>query len=208
MCAGVRDAANLSWKLDHLLGGSAPESLLNTYQQERLPSVITTIEFSMELGKIICVSDPEKAATRDEELSAAVGPEPSEVPPLPGIAEGVVHPRAPYAGELMAQGNVGGRPFDDVFGVGWRLITVENTAHARQTAGLDWFESLGGRLVVLDRPDAILTRWFAERGASWALQRPDFRLYGTATSTEEASELLEALRHQLSVDRLLQGAPE
>ena len=208
MCAGVRDAANLAWKLHHVLGGSTPVSLLDTYQQERLPSVITTIEFSMELGKIICVSDPEKAAARDEELTAAIGPEPSEVPPLPGIVQGVVHPNAPHAGELLAQGNVDGRPFDDVFGVGWRLITVENTDRARQPAGLDWFESLGGRLVVLDRPDAVFTRWFAERGASWALQRPDFRLYGTATSPEEASGLLEALRHQLSDDHPPQGAPE
>jgi hypothetical protein len=61
---------------------------------------------------------------------------------------------------------------------------------------------------VLDRPDAVFTRWFAERGASWALQRPDFRLYGTATSPEEASGLLEALRHQLSDDHPPQGAPE
>ncbi len=208
LCAGVRDAANLSWKLHHVLDGSAPGSLLDTYQQERLPTVITTIEFSMELGKVICVSDPEKAAARDEALSAAIGPEPSDVPPHPAITQGIVHPSAPYAGELMAQGLVAGLPSDDVLGVGWRLITIDNADHAVDPTELAWFESIEGRLVELDDPDALLDHWFAEHGVTWALQRPDFRLYGTATSSDEASGLLEALRSHLSVNHLLQGAPE
>src|SRR5579875_2111309 len=76
MCAGLRDAANLAWKLDLVLGGAADESLLDTYQQERLPSVRASIEFAMELGKVICVPDPGEAAARDEAMVAAVGPEP------------------------------------------------------------------------------------------------------------------------------------
>ena len=208
MCAGVRDAANLAWKLDRVLDGSSPDSLLDTYQQERLPSVTATIDFSMELGKVICVSDPEEAAARDETLSAAIGPEPSEVPPLPGIAQGIVHPSAPHAGELLAQGNLDGRPFDDLFGVGWRLITVDAADHALDIVGLDWFESMGGRLVVHDHSDAVLGRWFTQRSVTWALQRPDFHLYGTAASVEEASVLLAALRARLSVNYPDQGAPE
>jgi 2-polyprenyl-6-methoxyphenol hydroxylase-like FAD-dependent oxidoreductase len=207
MCAGVRDAANLSWKLHHVLGGSSPESLLDTYQQERLPSVMTTIQFSMELGKVICVSDPDEAATRDEALSAAIGPEPTPVPPLPGISDGVVHAGAPHAGELAPQSYVDGRPFDDVFGAGWRVITVDTGDGAPNPSGLDWFRSMGGRLVVLEHPDATLGRWFADRNISWALQRPDFRLYGTATSSAEASRLLEGLRTRLSTDHPLQGVP-
>jgi len=65
---------------------------------------------------------------------------------------------------------------------------------------------MGGRLVVSDPSDAVLGRWFAEHDVTWALQRPDFHLYGTATSAEEASVLLAALRHRLSVN--YQGVPE
>ncbi|HZV94232.1 MAG TPA: bifunctional 3-(3-hydroxy-phenyl)propionate/3-hydroxycinnamic acid hydroxylase, partial [Caldimonas sp.] len=35
MCQGIRDVVNLSWKLDAVLKGSAPESLLDTYGEER-----------------------------------------------------------------------------------------------------------------------------------------------------------------------------
>ena len=43
MCAGVRDAVNLAWKLDLVLSGRAEESLLDTYTSERLPHVQGTI---------------------------------------------------------------------------------------------------------------------------------------------------------------------
>jgi 3-(3-hydroxy-phenyl)propionate hydroxylase len=37
LCSGLRDAANLAWKLDAVLGGRAHEALLDTYQPEREP---------------------------------------------------------------------------------------------------------------------------------------------------------------------------
>lgn len=43
MCAGLRDAANLAWKLDLVLSGRAEESLLDTYTSERLPHVQSVI---------------------------------------------------------------------------------------------------------------------------------------------------------------------
>ena len=36
MCAGLRDADNLVWKLDAVLRGKASDSLLDTYGPERL----------------------------------------------------------------------------------------------------------------------------------------------------------------------------
>lgn len=49
MCAGIRDAANLAWKLDLVLGDHADPGLLATYQQERLPSATAAIDFSISL---------------------------------------------------------------------------------------------------------------------------------------------------------------
>src|SRR5262249_14941609 len=34
MCSGIRDAANLAWKLDLVLAGKAPEAVLDTYASE------------------------------------------------------------------------------------------------------------------------------------------------------------------------------
>src|SRR5512141_1672962 len=35
LCSGLRDAANLAWKLAAVLGGQAADTLLDTYQTER-----------------------------------------------------------------------------------------------------------------------------------------------------------------------------
>jgi hypothetical protein len=56
---------------------------------------------------------------------------------------------------------------------------------------------IGDELRPLPRPDALTRRWFAERDVTWALQRPDFYLYGAATNAADASGLLRNLRSRL-----------
>ena len=62
MCAGMRDAANLAWKLEAVLRDGAPDSLLDTYESERRPHVETFIELAVKLGAVLQETDPAKAA--------------------------------------------------------------------------------------------------------------------------------------------------
>jgi 2-polyprenyl-6-methoxyphenol hydroxylase-like FAD-dependent oxidoreductase len=200
MCAGVRDAANLAWKLDLVLKGQATDQVLDTYEEERLGHARSVIEFSMELGKVICVADPEEAAARDAAMSAAVQAKPIETPDLPGPTSGLIHPRAAHRGELFVQGTLDDTPFDDVHGAGWRLLAFDPTSDAG--LGLsdevsEWFAAIGGKIITVDRPDPVWARWLASRTARWALQRPDFCLYGTATDAAGAGRLLADLRSHL-----------
>ena len=71
---------------------------------------------------------------------------------------------------------------------------------------MEWFETIGGEVVQLDETDARTQRWFAEAGVSWALQRPDFYLFGTATDAGTASTLLADLKSHLSAEMNLEGA--
>ncbi|MGZ4711302.1 MAG: bifunctional 3-(3-hydroxy-phenyl)propionate/3-hydroxycinnamic acid hydroxylase MhpA, partial [Acidimicrobiales bacterium] len=101
MCAGIRDVANLAWKLDLVLDGRAADALLDTYTEERMPHARAVISFSMELGQVICVPDPAEAAARDAAMSAALTAEVSEIPPLPPIEGGLFHPGDDLAGHLF-----------------------------------------------------------------------------------------------------------
>ncbi|MEU4660014.1 bifunctional 3-(3-hydroxy-phenyl)propionate/3-hydroxycinnamic acid hydroxylase, partial [Streptomyces sp. NPDC023723] len=88
--AGARDAMNLGWKLDAVLRGLADDGLLDTYGQERLRHAVAFVEFSTELGRIICVTDPAEAARRDARMLAdwAAGMKPP-APPRPRLGPGV-----------------------------------------------------------------------------------------------------------------------
>ena len=205
MCAGVRDAANLAWKLDLVLTGRASDRLLDTYELERRPEVCASIEFSMELGKIICVPDPVQAAARDQAMAASVGPHPAEVPPLPPIQAGVIEPRSPQAGHLFPQGKVDQKLFDEVHGAGWRLIAIGDPPHLDHDLGR-WFDGIGGRVVTVAADDAVYGSWFAEHACTAALQRPDFHLYGTAADIAQTGALVSGLRDRISQLSQLQGA--
>ncbi len=82
-------------------------------------------------------------------------------------------------------------------GAGWRLVTT--TARPADLAPdlVSWFESIGGAVVALDAPGTPYEDWFARRGVTWALQRPDFVLSGTATGSVGGSDLLADLRDHL-----------
>ncbi len=198
MCSGLRDAANLAWKLDLVLDGRAPDRLLDSYEEERLPSARAAIEFSMELGKVICVPDPAEAAARDEAMASGVGDEPAPAPGLPDLDAGFIHPTAPHAGRQFVQGKVGGRPFDEVHGNGWRLVVVDVDPSGVGDEQRGWFTTIGGAIVALTEPDPTFERWFQEHDTKYALSRPDFYLYGTATTAASASALLDDLRQHLA----------
>ena len=50
MGAGLRDATNLGWKLAGVINGWLPESVLDTYEQERMPHTRYMIRFALAVG--------------------------------------------------------------------------------------------------------------------------------------------------------------
>jgi flavoprotein hydroxylase len=209
MCSGMRDAANLAWKLDLVLGGRAGEGLLDSYESERSPHVRSTIDLSVALGRVICVADPAEAAARDRRMAAEAAersaPVPAQLPPLgPGCFDATSSCRH----ELFVQDRVrrGGATglFDDVVGPGFALVSAQGDPSAALDRDLAaFFASLGGvtAQVGAGGPVADLNggyaRWFAEHGAAVALQRPDFYVFGAAAGLEGARALVASLRQRL-----------
>jgi flavoprotein hydroxylase len=209
MCSGLRDAANLAWKLDLVLAGTAPERLLDTYATERTPHVRATIDFSMALGRVICIADAAEAAARDGAMIAAAraGTSPTSPPPA-SIGPGLHRAGDAHAGRLFVQGRVARGAttglFDDVVGRGWTLLSphADPSRHlAPDEAG--FFARLGGVAAHVGGPDlhdvdGVYARWFAETGVAVVLQRPDFYVFGTAPTPDGAGGLVAELRRSLT----------
>lgn len=65
MNAGVRDAYNLSWKLEAVIGGLASDTLLDTYQTERRPHVHAMIKTAVQMKDFVSMANPVKAFLRN-----------------------------------------------------------------------------------------------------------------------------------------------
>ncbi|MFI1166926.1 bifunctional 3-(3-hydroxy-phenyl)propionate/3-hydroxycinnamic acid hydroxylase [Streptomyces sp. NPDC020801] len=68
--SGVRDAANLAWKISEVWHGRAAERLLDTYEVERRPHATHTVRFSEQLGEIVMTTSRTRAFVRDMAVRA------------------------------------------------------------------------------------------------------------------------------------------
>ncbi|MFE9684006.1 bifunctional 3-(3-hydroxy-phenyl)propionate/3-hydroxycinnamic acid hydroxylase [Streptomyces sp. NPDC006285] len=228
MCSGIRDAANLAWKLDLALRGLAGDSVLDTYAEERMPHVKESILSSVQLGRVICVTDPTAAAERDATVLAGrrgrTGPgAPEPAKPLSG---GLLRrtPAGGPAGAVVPQGRVDarGRPglFDEVVGRGFVLLTTEDPRPALGEDRWSFLTALDTRVVHLlpagragsdpvgvTDVDGFYGAYLAEHDATAVLVRPDHHVFGTANGPEDTAALVDALRAMLTAPATAPAAP-
>ena len=65
MNSGMRDVANLAWKLAAAVAGQAGDEILDTYELERARHVRDMVNLSRRLGRVIMPTNPAIAAARD-----------------------------------------------------------------------------------------------------------------------------------------------
>ena len=204
MCQGVRDVANLSWKLGMVLAGAAGDTLLDTYEIERRPHVQRLTTTIRAIGRIVCELDPAAARARDARLIAEAGgavktvPRQDLIPPLEG---GLLSPeRHPANGTLFPQPRVrAGRKtalLDDLAGTGFRIVARERE-HAAAARGPG--ERLRAqvirvapeapadpleveRVLSVAETDGVLESWFVRHACTAAIVRPDHYVYGVAAT--------------------------
>jgi 3-(3-hydroxy-phenyl)propionate hydroxylase len=172
--SGIRDAANLGWKLAAVVNGHADDALLDTYDVERRKHARAMIDLSTLVGRVISPTNRRVAGLRDRVIHAA-----SVVPtlkryilemrfkPMPRYTEGaVVHAgeETSPTGTLFIQPRVDTREqqnvlLDDVLGPGFAVLCWSNNPRA----------FLG---------DDVFDRWKA-LGATFVAARPMTQLHWT-----------------------------
>jgi 3-(3-hydroxy-phenyl)propionate hydroxylase len=175
---GLRDAAQLSWKLALVLSGGAAEELLDTHQAEREPHARALIRVALLLGRLMTGGGRGGAAARRAVLAAArrvpaarALATSSRTPPLRGgpLVDRRGRAGRRLAGSLVPQPTVlaGNRPcrLDDVLGDGpARLALLPGGGLAVEA---------GGRRVEVADPDGLVTGWLRRAGATAVELRPD-----------------------------------
>lgn len=218
MCQGIRDAANLSWKLDLVIKGLSSPQLLDTYQQERRAHVRTTTETAKSLGRIICELDPLKARERDASMLREKGDPPAvqyRQSLIPGIVQGALCPSSgPPVGTLFPQPRIARKEgihlLDDVVGSSFRLVLSPAVQRDDIPAALrQRVNDLGGVCVSLAdggrsdsrgpgewsvaEVDGLLEAWFRQHGAIAALVRPDHYVLSIAKQEAELESMCDVV---------------
>lgn len=163
--SGIRDAANLGWKLAAVVNGQAGDALLDTYDVERRKHARAMIDLSTMVGRVISPTNRRVAALRDRVIHGA-----SLVPtlkryvlemrfkPMPRYQQGAVchadysAPNSP-TGTLFIQPRVDTRTeqnvlLDDVFGPGFAVLCWSNNLRAvLGDVAFNRWKALGARFV-------------------------------------------------------------
>ncbi|OBF18855.1 3-(3-hydroxyphenyl)propionate hydroxylase [Mycobacterium kubicae] len=165
--SGIRDAANLGWKLAAVVKGQAGDKLLDTYDVERRKHARAMIDLSTMVGRVISPTNRTVARARDLIVrSGSIVPSlkryvlEMRFKPMPRYERGaVVHPepRSPGSpvGTLFVQPRVDTREqqnvlLDDVLGTWFAVLCWNN--NPRKILGAEAFEAwqaLGARFVAL-----------------------------------------------------------
>jgi 3-(3-hydroxy-phenyl)propionate hydroxylase len=174
--SGIRDSANLGWKLAAVVTGRAGDALLDTYDVERRKHARAMIDLSTMVGRVISPTNRRVAALRDRVIHGA-----SLVPtlkryvlemrfkPMPRYQQGAVF-HAEHGSENSPTGTLFIQPrvdtrqdqnvlLDDVLGTGFAVLCWSNNLRA----------VLG---------DEAFNRWKA-LGASFIEARPMTQLHWT-----------------------------
>jgi 3-(3-hydroxy-phenyl)propionate hydroxylase len=192
MCAGIRDAANLGWKLARVLRGGADDALLDTYQQERAPHVREFIELAVTLGGIIntqAMDADVPGASRDNDEVRRLRVQ------KPLLGRGFHAGKSSLIGQMTPQPFLpDGRRLDDRIGDRFGLLMTASAAASLSGEARTQFAASGIELIDDHCPQ--LQAWLDACGCLAVLVRPDRYVFGAATSHDELRALLTALAEQ------------
>jgi len=194
MCSGIRDAANLAWKIAAIVNDDADEAILDSYQTEREPHVRAIIETAIAMGKVVCLLDSEAAAARDREMLARKASGAQDVSVAYPNLSGGLFSTTPRAGALFPQPVApDGTPFDTLLGNCAAL--VGRNLPGAPPAGLRAID-LADR--GLEAFAAAIDDWLADIGVAAALIRPDRHVFATGEPRHLLDLWTQMIRRRLA----------
>ncbi len=202
MCAGIRDVANLIWKLDLVKRGLAPEDLLDTYQEEREPHAFDLVDHAVAIGKLMEeIADAQVTGNWPENMDAIYGGS-RGFPRLhsgvlsqgseeeSGKAFGFVAPQP----KVSLHGNPESR-LDDVIGSKFAIVSKSDVSDQISPENKAFMERLDVQQVVLPEEARTSKELDLVLGFNEAvILRPDRYVFGVVNAERGLNDQLDQLR--------------
>lgn len=214
LCAGMRDAGNLAWKLVQVVREGGDPALLDTYEEERKPHVAEIIGHAKAFGLIIGELDPARAEQRDKALveqlrSGAVPTERQAF--VPALRHGLIDADAIGAGTLFVQPRIqvqDGREvlMDDAISNDFLIVASDPAILDIDSRLAERWSRIGGLMLVVgdEAPakdgvtalceiDGMIAGWLRRMGAAAVIVRPDRYIYGAAADAAHLARMVESI---------------
>lgn len=195
LCAGLRDAVNLAWKLEAIIKNRGAPSLLNSYESERRPHVRAFIDLAIDLGAIIQATDKDAAAERDRRFAA--GADTIFEYPRPQLGPGVWNGGPPPNGQLFPEARLkDSRHLEEQISCRFAVIGRPSDLAAVGPEIRNVWLRLG--IEVISDLSAELLATLGEWHAAAVIVRPDGYVFGIAQDRAALERLTKQLAGLLS----------
>jgi flavoprotein hydroxylase len=201
--SGIRDVANLAWRLTMLVSGQGRGSLLDDYTAERSAQVAQIVQETVLIGHMFCMTDPQECAQRDAALQS-----------LDNFGIEEASNNWHLRGGTVRDDGIGGRlGRQAVVGTGTRTVLLDAVVPPRSFVLLgrasdpveylslpmrDAWRGLGGRSTHfgpggLTDTEGKYSQWFEQLNAAVVLIRPDFQVFGGVADESATDSLVRDL---------------
>lgn len=189
--SGLRDAANLSWKLAAALRGDGPDGLLDSYEAERRPHAIGLIRKAILIGRLMTGRDAVSSFARGIAFPLA-----GRIPAagrliLSSTTPALQGPLVDRATPRRVRGRLSPRlrmPGAEAAGHLDALVDAEPVALALAPDRRHPSEATGIRVISV-APDDDAGRWLHQMRLAWAVVRPDGTVLAAGRRTLRTADL-------------------
>ncbi len=201
MVAGIRDVVNLVWKLDRVKNGTAPASLLETYQPERKPHAHDLVSWAVEMGQLMDqIADAHTSGVFPADMKAAYGGNRGFPRLHCGVlalnendaSDGVTGYPSPQP--LVAYNGAEPVLMDELIGPNFAILSATDVSNDLSEKHKALLERIGTTMLVLPESSRKSRELDALLGLHKAvILRPDRYVFGLVNNVHSMSEQLDKL---------------
>ncbi|MDG2356622.1 MAG: bifunctional 3-(3-hydroxy-phenyl)propionate/3-hydroxycinnamic acid hydroxylase [Paracoccaceae bacterium] len=194
LCAGIRDASSLAWRLGWVIEGKVNKNIIDSYVQERKSHVREFIDLAVSCGKTIKSGDP-KLITNYFKLENIEQKNAFDFP-KPQLGSGIWMEGDPPLGQISPQF------FDEVHALSdynalYKLILFERLALKENLFGKSLQIVKNWDIAIL-RANKAVEKWFDCMNVNATLVRPDRYIYGMANDLEGVVDMLDCFQRAMN----------
>ncbi len=202
MCAGLRDVANLVWKLDFLKRGLAGDAILDTYQEERDPHAHDLVDHAVAVGKLIdSIADAQVTGNWPDNMDAIYGGSRGFPRLHSGIlAKGAEADSGKVFGFLFPQADVemngdGVRRLDDYYAGAFAVVSAKDLSGDISADHKAFLNKIGAKILAVPESVRRSNQLDLILGFNDAvIVRPDHYVFSVVNQDHPLTEQLDQLR--------------